>query len=275
MDGHGASATYIEHDNGRGGTFFPDTTVPRAILRKNGALQALPAAEETTKLNLDKRLNKLKSLRSTSHALAARSRCLSFLCLRSSFSCWILSFWRRLRSSGPHKWQKRHVKPFSQPFVKKKAHGLHVPITCSAEPMLGSSSEPGAGPSGGGGIPEASESRQMLGMYSGAVHVSERASKPTAAGSIGINCGGGALENSRASGIAAGQARASGTSASTRLSTARNPPAPSTTCTDASPAGGIGTALKESGGTKGACTMLWALGRTEFWYGGSNKLLQD
>lgn len=67
----------------------------------------------------------------------------------STFTCR-----RRFRSSGSQRWQKLHIAPFSQPFVYKKAHGLHSPLLCRAEPMLGSSPEPGAGMVGGGAMCE-------------------------------------------------------------------------------------------------------------------------
>lgn len=61
-----------------------------------------------------------------------------------------LLFLRRLRSSGSHKWQKRHAAAFPQRPEWKKAHGAQVPELCPAEPMLGRSGEPGAGPILGG-----------------------------------------------------------------------------------------------------------------------------
>jgi len=43
------------------------------------------------------------------------------------------------------------VKAFWQPLVCTNAHGLQRPSACSADPMLGNNSEPGAGAVGGGG----------------------------------------------------------------------------------------------------------------------------
>jgi hypothetical protein len=81
--------------------------------------------------------------------------CTAFFCSSSSLCaalrCSSFSFCRRFFSPGPQRWQKEQAGPFSQPLVWRKAQGLQRPARWPADPMLGSSAEPGAGPAGGDG----------------------------------------------------------------------------------------------------------------------------
>merc|ERR1719487_2747518 len=40
-------------------------------------------------------------------------------------------------SPGSQIWQNSQLRPFSQPFVYMNAHGLHLPMSCPTEPILG------------------------------------------------------------------------------------------------------------------------------------------
>eukprot|EP00443_Scrippsiella_acuminata_P006704 CAMPEP_0115363960 /NCGR_PEP_ID=MMETSP0270-20121206/103509_1 /TAXON_ID=71861 /ORGANISM="Scrippsiella trochoidea, Strain CCMP3099" /LENGTH=108 /DNA_ID=CAMNT_0002786617 /DNA_START=51 /DNA_END=377 /DNA_ORIENTATION=+ len=63
----------------------------------------------------------------------------------------IFSLRRRFFSLASQMWQNWQEMPFEQPAVWKKAQGLQSPELWPAEPMLGSSADPGAGPGGGAG----------------------------------------------------------------------------------------------------------------------------
>merc|ERR1740121_62449 len=80
----------------------------------------------------------------------SRSRLSRYLCCRSccaSRFAFVLFF----LSPASQEWQNLQVRPFAQPFVLKKAQGLHCPVACFMEPRLGKPpSEPGAGSTGGG-----------------------------------------------------------------------------------------------------------------------------
>lgn len=88
-----------------------------------------------------------QALMPSSKRAAAKHCFLAFSCTRCfNFSRCCLFF-----SPGPQRWQKEQDKPLVQPFVNRKAHGLQEPLAWPAEPLLGSSAVPGAGPIGGGG----------------------------------------------------------------------------------------------------------------------------
>merc|ERR1740121_417746 len=80
----------------------------------------------------------------------SRSRLSRCLCCRSccaSRFAFVLFF----LSPASQEWQNLQVRPFAQPFVLKKAQGLHCPVACCTEPRLGKPpSEPGAGSTAGG-----------------------------------------------------------------------------------------------------------------------------
>mmetsp|Transcript_124145 Transcript_124145/g.397348 ORF Transcript_124145/g.397348 Transcript_124145/m.397348 type:complete len:208 (+) Transcript_124145:843-1466(+) len=65
-----------------------------------------------------------------------------------------LSRFRLCFSKGGHKWQKGQPPPVAQPFVWKKAQGLHLPAACKRLPADGSPAailaEPPSRPFGGG-----------------------------------------------------------------------------------------------------------------------------
>lgn len=60
-----------------------------------------------------------------------------------------LSFDRLFFSPASHKWQKAHDEPLPQPFVYKKAHGLHAPYEWPLEPTVGHSGDPTTGSDNG------------------------------------------------------------------------------------------------------------------------------
>mmetsp|Transcript_129333 Transcript_129333/g.322412 ORF Transcript_129333/g.322412 Transcript_129333/m.322412 type:complete len:240 (-) Transcript_129333:468-1187(-) len=87
-----------------------------------------------------------------------RTDCLSCFTRWASRRCCNFSWRRAFFTSGPQRWQNWQAKPFSQPLVCTKAHGLQLPTACAAEPALGSSNEPKAGLDGGVQAPVISSS---------------------------------------------------------------------------------------------------------------------
>jgi len=55
------------------------------------------------------------------------------------------SFWRRFFSPGSQRWQNWQSLPVTQPLECRKAQGLHSPVPCVTEPMLGRSWGHGVG----------------------------------------------------------------------------------------------------------------------------------